>query len=127
MQELFFGRENDLNLLEEKWNSNWFELGLLYRSRRIGKTTLVNKFLENKNYLYFQAKEASELENRRSLSKIINKKLDNPISFVYPDWDELLEAIIKAANKERFAFVIDEYPYLAKATKKELLLIFKIL
>lgn len=118
MQELFFGRENDLNLLEEKWNSNRFELGLLYRSRRIGKTTLVNKFLENKNYLYFQAKEASELENRRSLSKIINKKLDNPISFVYPDWDELLEAIIKAANKERFAFVIDEYPYLAKATKK---------
>lgn len=117
-EEVFCGREKDLSLLEEKWNSDRFELGLLYGARRIGKTTLVNKFLENKKALYFQAKEASELENRRGLSKLLNKNLDNPLDYIYPDWDDLFETVLKLAKKERFAFVIDEYPYLAKATKK---------
>lgn len=117
-EDNFCGRSKDLALLEDKWNSRQFELGLLYGARRIGKTTLVNKFLENKDSLYFQSKEASELENRRGLSRIINKRLGMPADYVYPAWDELFEAVLKLAGDSRFAFVIDEYPYLSKSTRK---------
>lgn len=116
--EVFCGRNRDITLLKEKWNSDHFELGLLYGARRVGKTTLVNKFLEGKNSLYFQAKEASEIENRRGLSRIINKRLGLPLDYVYSAWDELFEAVLKLAGGKRFAFVIDEYPYLSKSTRK---------
>lgn len=114
----FCGRSTDLRLLEEKWASGRFEMGLLYGARRVGKTTLVNEFLKEKNSLYFQSKEASELENRRGLSRILNKRLGVPLDFVYPSWDELFEAVLRLAGNKRFAFVIDEYPYLAKSTRK---------
>ena len=117
-EDVFCGRSKDLTLLEDKWHSGQFELGLLYGARRVGKTTLVNKFLEGKDSLYFQSKEASELENRRGLSRMLNKRLGMPLDYVYPAWDELFEAVLKLAAGKRFAFVIDEYPYLSKSTRK---------
>jgi AAA+ ATPase superfamily predicted ATPase len=114
---MFLGRTADLALLEDKWESGRFEFGCLYGTRRIGKTTLVSHFIEGKPALYFQAKEASELENRRGLSKLIDQRAGYPEDYVFPSWDELLRAILKLAGGKRFAFVIDEYPYLAKATK----------
>jgi len=123
---MFYGREKDLRILEEKWASDRFEFGCIYGTRRIGKTSLINKFLEGKDGLYFQAKEASELENRRGLSKIINKILGYPQGYVFPSWDELLDAVLTISEGKRFAFIIDEYPYLSKSTKKELHHIFRI-
>jgi len=115
---MFYGREKDLKLLEDKWASGRFEFGCIYGTRRIGKTSLINKFLDGKDALYFQAKEASELENRRGLSRIIDKILGYPQDYVFPSWDELLEAVLTISGGNRFAFVIDEYPYLSRSTKK---------
>lgn len=115
---MFVGRKKDLDLLEEKWNSDRFEFGCIYGQRRIGKTALINKFIENKPALYFQAKEASELENRRSISRLIDKEEGYPLDYVFPSWSEIFEEILKMAGDERFAFIIDEYPYLARSTKK---------
>jgi uncharacterized protein len=117
---MFFGREADLALLEEKWGSGRFEFGCLYGARRIGKTTLVSHFIEDKPSLYFQAKEASEIENRRGLSKLIDRRAGYPEDYVFPSWDDLFRALLALAGGKRFAFVIDEYPYLAKATKKSI-------
>jgi len=115
---MFYGRKNDLALLEEKWGSDHFEFGCLYGMRRIGKTSLVNHFLEGRPALYFQAKEASEQENRRGLSKLLDRRLGYPEDYVFPSWDAIFDGVLKLADGKRFAFVIDEYPYLSKATKK---------
>lgn len=114
---MFYGREKDLEFLEERWDSGRFEFGCIYGTRRIGKTSLINKFLENKDALYFQAKETSELENRRGLSKAIDQMLGYPANYVFPSWDELLDALLQAAAGRRFGFVIDEYPYLSRSTR----------
>lgn len=115
---MFYGRDKDLKFLEDRWAGERFEFGCIYGTRRIGKTTLINKFLENKEAIYFQAKEASELENRRGLSRIIDKAMGYPVDYVFPTWDELLDTLLNVSAGRRFAFVIDEYPYLSKSTKK---------
>jgi len=46
---MFTGRVKELTLLEEKYKSKKSELLVIYGRRRIGKTSLIKKFIENKN------------------------------------------------------------------------------
>ncbi len=111
---MFLGRKKELEFLEERWKSGRFEFGCLFGARRIGKTALVGKFLEGKPAIYFQAKEAAEAENRRSFSRILSARLGLPKGYVFSSWDEIFEAVLRLAGGQRFALVIDEYPYLVR-------------
>ena len=48
---MFFGRKNELSLLNEKYLSKKGELVVIYGRRRIGKTTLIKNFLEKKKHV----------------------------------------------------------------------------
>lgn len=52
----FIGRKRELQELEERYQSGRFEMGVIYGARRIGKTSLLKKFSEDKPSLYFQAR-----------------------------------------------------------------------
>jgi len=54
-QQKFVNRENELNFLESRYNSNSPEFIVIYGRRRVGKTELMLKFLENKQGIYFLA------------------------------------------------------------------------
>lgn len=41
---MFYGRREELRLLEEKYHSNRAEFIVIYGRRRIGKTELLNRF-----------------------------------------------------------------------------------
>lgn len=41
---VFVGRKNELASLEAQYNSNRFELAIVYGRRRVGKTYLLNHF-----------------------------------------------------------------------------------
>ncbi|AAB98411.1 conserved hypothetical protein [Methanocaldococcus jannaschii DSM 2661] len=45
---MFVNRKEELEFLERKWNENKANLIILYGRRRVGKTMLIKKFLENK-------------------------------------------------------------------------------
>ena len=49
---MFIGRKNELKILEDLYQSNNFELMVMYVRRRVGKTTLISKFSENKKYIF---------------------------------------------------------------------------
>ena len=49
---VFYGREKELNLLNDLYNSNKFELLLMY-GRRVGKISILQKFSKNKDVLFF--------------------------------------------------------------------------
>lgn len=49
----FIGRKRELQELEERYQSGRFEMGVIYGARRIGKTSLLKKFIEDKPSLYF--------------------------------------------------------------------------
>lgn len=112
---MFVGRKNELEMLEEHYNSNKAELMILYGRRRIGKTELLNKFIENKHAIYFSASETTKALQLASFSNVISyyeKKED--IASQYLTWENCFNKLYEMAEKERLIVVIDEFPYLVK-------------
>src|SRR5574344_1323653 len=106
---MFIGREEELALLNKKYQSGHFEFGIIYGTRRIGKTTLINEFIKDKDAIYFQAKEVAVKDNRRAFSRAINEKMSLPLDYVYPDWEAVFAAILSFFKGKRGILVIDEY------------------
>lgn len=114
---MFIGRKEELNELNERFLSGRFEMGIVYGSRRIGKTTILKEFIKDKPSFYFQAKESNELDNRTAFSNNINKLFGIPYPFVYPTYTEGFEALIKYADNKPFVLVIDEIAFIAQSDK----------
>lgn len=45
---MFIGRKNELGTLNRLYTSEKFEFIVIYGRRRVGKTALINQFIENK-------------------------------------------------------------------------------
>ena len=58
---MFIGRERELSALDGLYRSNKFEFAVIYGRRRVGKTALINKFIDDKNAIYFILMIFSEL------------------------------------------------------------------
>ena len=43
----FIGRKEELAALQGKYDQDGFHLAVMYGKQRIGKTTMINKFIEN--------------------------------------------------------------------------------
>lgn len=96
-----------------------FECVVIYGRRRVGKTALINEFCKDKPVIFFSALNASSRENLEALSKAIYmyKNPEGTGEPVYRSYADALEEITKMAKEQPLVFVIDEYPYLAKAEK----------
>ena len=73
---MFIGRKAELGELEARWEKGRFEFGVVYGTRRIGKTTLLQEFVKGKNAFYYQARKADE--NKMIISNFF--KLDASLS-----------------------------------------------
>ena len=71
---MFIGREKELNALEKLYVSNKFEFVVIYGRRRVGKTALINKFLDDKKAIYFMGVESNTKQNLENFSKSIKKR-----------------------------------------------------
>lgn len=60
----FIGRKEEISLLEELYNSVRFEFGYVYGQRRIGKTSLLQMFSQNKKSLFLFAIDSEDIDNR---------------------------------------------------------------
>lgn len=116
---MFYCRENELRDMNRRYKKGEFECLIVYGRRRVGKTALINEFCKDKPTVFFSALNASDKENLEALSKAIYEK-DHPgmeSAPVFQSFEAALDQITRMAEKERLVFVIDEYPYLAKANK----------
>ena len=114
---MFVGREKELKQLNSAYQSNHKELGVIYGRRRIGKTKLIDHFVQGKPHLFFQAKEDSSYGNLRSFSYELNKLMSLPLDFVYSSWQAALDALSGHFKNARFVLCIDEYPFITKQDK----------
>lgn len=113
----FIGRKEELSELNARFESGRFEMGVVYGSRRIGKTSLLKEFSKDKAAFYFQAKESSDLDNRTAFSAKVNELIGVPYSFVYPNYSEGFDALLKFADGKPFVIVIDEIAFIAQSDK----------
>ncbi len=111
---MFIGRKKELDELNNRFNSERKELGVIYGRRRIGKSTLVDEFLKDKPNIFYQAKKDSLYGNLRSFSYEINKVIGLPKNVVFNSMEEAFDTIIDYAAGKRFVIAIDEYPYIVK-------------
>ncbi len=115
---MFIGRERELTTLENQYNSGKFEFTVIYGRRRVGKTAIINEFVKNKDVIYFAGVESNEKQNLENLSRsIMNFAADLPAGSEFSSFQSALEFVFAKAGEKRIIFVIDEYPYVAKASK----------
>lgn len=115
---MFIGRENELNSLNKLYNSDKFEFAVIYGRRRVGKTALINEFVKGKDTIFFTGVETNAKQNLDNLSRSImeyNTGLATGASF--NNFQMALEHVFELAKTKRIVLVIDEYPYVARASK----------
>lgn len=74
------GRKEELNHLNELYNSDCFEYLVMYGRRRVGKTTILQEFAEHSNAIFFSALE------KNIVLYYVNKGACAPFSIVHYDF-----------------------------------------
>ena len=112
----FINREKELEFLNEQKEKDQ-SLALLYGRRRVGKTELIKKFIENKDAYYFLADTSSKLDQIRSFSAGLGSYLNDQFlkNQQLTSWDAVFSYLSKL-NREAI-IIIDEFPYLIKEDK----------
>lgn len=112
---MFVGREKELQKLNELYQSDQFEFVVFYGRRRVGKTTLIREFMQEKKGIYYMAVEGAKKENLSGLSEAFATQEEQAISnMMFRDYEALLGHIDDLARRDkRVVVAIDEYPYLA--------------
>ena len=116
---MFINRTNELKALEDEYTSISASFSVMYGRRRVGKTSLLSKYIEDKPsiYLYITLSDlGSQLE---AFSQQIKKFTDPSISkhLKFESFEEALEFLATLQLKEKLVLVIDEYQYLAQLDK----------
>ena len=115
---MFIGREKELKNLNRLYASDKFEFTVIYGRRRVGKTAIINEFIKGKPVICFTGVETNEKQNLENFSKCILEFVTNkPAHTSFDSFQTALEFVFDLAKEERVVLVIDEYPYVARASK----------
>lgn len=115
---MFIGREKELKSLNNLYNTNKFQLPVIYGRRRVGKTALINEFVKDKDTIYFTGIETNAKQNLENFSRsIFTYATGLTTAPVFSSFQEALEHVFNLSEKKRIVLVIDEYPYVAKSYK----------
>lgn len=118
----FIDRERELEALEERWGMEP-QLILLWGRRRIGKTTLIQRFAADKPGIVYQAIQGTAAEQLALLTDRILAYRPDPALAASPlqNWPQALAYLTNLARSakgrhEPLLLVIDEFPYLVPST-----------
>ena len=115
---MFIGRKQELSTLNRMYDSGRFEFAVIYGRRRVGKTALISEFVKGKETIFFTGVETSAKQNLENLSRCIMEYSTGILedSF-FSSFQSALEYVFELSKTKRIVFVIDEYPYVARASK----------
>lgn len=110
---MFIGREKELTLLHQDYIG---KAVMVYGKRRVGKTTLIQKALENCQYqtVYYECSKGAMQDNIDGLVRELVRVKILPVPLNFSTLQDVF--IYLNALPKKIVVVIDEYPYLKKAT-----------
>ena len=92
-------------------------LGVVSGRRRQGKTFLLDATCEATDGFYFAATEATEAESLHQFGTALAHYLNEPVPRHLDGWDEAIATTMRLASSGRpVPVVLDEFPYLARAS-----------
>lgn len=115
---MFVGREEELGSLERLYRKPGFQMVVLYGRRRVGKTTLLDKFSQGKPTLFFTAQVQSAALNLRAFSRAAYRFFDLPVTTgSFESWEDAFSFVADRAKSspEPILFIFDEFPYAAES------------
>ena len=119
MKRKFVNRVKELQYLNTEYQMDHSSFVVLYGRRRIGKTTLIKKFTENKPALYFLASEELEAENIKSFQRLLADFTGNSLlkADVLFSSGGSFRVFKEYKPNEKKIVIIDEFQYLGKINK----------
>ena len=115
---MFIGRQQELDTLNKLYHSGKFEFAVIYGRRRVGKTALISEFSKEKDTIFFTGVETNAKQNLDNFSRCI-MEYDTGIAagLSFASFQAALEYVFELAKTKRLVLVLDEYPYIARASK----------
>lgn len=115
---IFVGRDRELEVLDNLWESPRATLLILYGRRRVGKTRLLTHWLQKRTRrgFYWVAEPSSSLSQLRSFSQALMHFMDDeadiPPDFTFSTWELAFRQLALYAQNERTVLFLDEVTYL---------------
>ena len=112
---MFIGRERELEALERTYSKNGFGMTVVYGRRRVGKSTLIREFVEDKRAIYYTATKVGAERNLELFSEQVVGALDHGYGGVkFTSIESILDFITsRLTDDDKIVLVIDELPYWA--------------
>lgn len=106
-------RERELRFVVEKFREKGAQLVILWGRRRVGKTYLLKEFCSQYPAIYFLATKSSKKDQLFQLSEAIAEFFNDSLLMIKPfsEWQQVF-IYLKDKRLQRFALIIDEFPYL---------------
>jgi AAA+ ATPase superfamily predicted ATPase len=91
-------------------------VGIVSGRRRQGKTYLLRSLAAAAGGFFYEAVEATQAESLRMFGAALARQAGSPADFSFPTWADALRYFLALARERPVPLVIDEFPYLVKAT-----------
>jgi AAA+ ATPase superfamily predicted ATPase len=108
------GRTNELNQLENMYESDRFEFLVMYGRRRVGKTTILQEFASRHDLIFFPCQEKNDALNLLDFSRVLQRYFDGDFIAPFMTWGDAFSYITRKGGDRRIALIIDEFPFLAE-------------
>ena len=115
---MFVDREHELAALEERWDASR-QLALLWGRRRVGKSTLLQRFANGKPCVFHQAVKGTVSDQLAGLTASILAYRRDEVLLAAPlaNWSAALAYLLGLARDAKrdghaLLVVLDEFPYL---------------
>ncbi|BCJ59100.1 ATPase AAA [Micromonospora endophytica] len=92
-------------------------LGVVSGRRRQGKTLLLYELARATGGFYFGATEATGTESLRRLGQALGRYTSAPGPVHLADWSSAVDALLALGRDRSLPVVLDEFPYLARASR----------
>src|SRR5215213_1692681 len=117
---MFVGRQREIGVLAKQFDSMKPSLTVLFGRRRVGKSALLQRVLEDRPHVYFQATRITDGDSRMLLQRAIVQALGaHPVLNSLLDWEGIFGHLRDwiSVNRKPLVLAIDEFPYLCEDNK----------